>query len=298
MPNIAGYADHAYVKGQYYKYAAAPMPIVFTGDIDDVSNPDTLLIRAALVNRGQVTGTLPNTAGTSFLITTVQYGTDEHPVYLQTAYQNQTGFEGREYKRIYNDAWSEWIGVEDSIQSVADTVSSVSNTASSAASGVSSLNTTVSGLQRDLNDVKNTTLPGISRSVDSVSTKVTAIDKRTTLTDVSTSYAINKTSGKWTLGVTNVRQLGNCVYMSLTFNHRKNDDVDAGQNGFVGTVTAPDRLKPLFTPCLIGFWGGAIIMCEVPNDGNLQVRVLAGNIHPRTDNPVPIIVTGMFMVAG
>ena len=86
--------------------------------------------------------------------------------------------------------------------------------------------------------------------------------------------------------------------MSLTFNHRKNDDVDAGQNGFVGTVTAPDRLKPLFTPCLIGFWGGAIIMCEVPNNGELQARVLAGNIHPRTDDPVPIIVTGMYMVVG
>ena len=36
--NIAGYADKTYVKGQYYKYAASPKPVTFTGDIDEVSD--------------------------------------------------------------------------------------------------------------------------------------------------------------------------------------------------------------------------------------------------------------------
>lgn len=289
MPNIAGYANIINVKGENYRLAADPKPVVFTGDIDDLSNPDDILRRAMKVTNGQVLGTLPSDGSTEFLIRTIQYGTD---IYLQTAYASPSG---REYKRIYAGEWTDWIGIDSEISNAKSVANSAASAASSAAGSVSSLSSTVSSLSGTVNTLKNQTVQGLINNVNTLSSTV---QNKTNIVNVSSNYTIDKSSGKWTLGETNVRQVGNCVYMSLTFNHRKNDDVDAGQNGFVGTVTAPERLKPLFTPCLIGFWGGAIIMCEVPNDGNLQARVLAGNIHPRTDNPVPIIVTGMYMVAG
>lgn len=289
MPSIAGYSSIMYIKGQYYRIAADPKPVVFTGNIDDISNEDDLLRKAMKVTRNQVSGTLPSDTSNDFLIRTLKYGND---TYLQMAFSSPNGYE---YKRIYSGEWTDWIAVDSEIDSAKTLASSAANAAASVGSAVDNLAGTVNNLSATVNTLKNQTVQGLINNVSSLST---TIQNKTTMNNVSGNYTISKTSGKWTLGETNVRQVGNCVYMSLTFNHRKNDDVDAGQNGFVGTVTAPDRLKPLFTPCLIGFWGGAIIMCEVPNDGNLQVRVLAGNIHPRTDNPVPIIVTGMYMVAG
>lgn len=291
MPSydIAGYSSIMYIKGQYYRLAADPKPVVFTGNIDDISNEDDLLRKAMKVTRNQVSGTLPSDTSNDFLIRTLKYGND---TYLQTAFSSPNGYE---YKRIYSGEWTDWIAVDSEIDDAFDSAASAASAAASASSAVNNLAGTVSRLSETVNTLKNQTVQNLINSVNSLGTTV---QNKTTMNNVSSNYTISKTSGKWTLGETNVRQVGNCIYMSLTFNHRKNDDVDVGQNGFVGTVTAPDRLKPLFTPCLVGFWGGAIIMCEVPNDGNLQVRVLAGNIHPRTDNPVPIVVTGMFMVSG
>lgn len=289
MPSIAGYSSIMYIKGQYYRIAADPKPVVFTGNIDDISNEDDLLRKAMKVTRNQVSGTLPSDTSNDFLIRTLKYGND---TYLQMAFSSPNGYE---YKRIYSGEWTDWIAVDNEIDAAKNLATSAATAAASVASSVDNLAGTVSRLSDTVNTLKNQTVQGLINNVNSLSSTV---QNKTNMVNVSSNYTISKTSGKWTLGETNVRQVGNCVYMSLTFNHRKNDDVDAGQNGFVGTVTAPERLKPLFTPCLIGFWGGAIIMCEVPNNGELQARVLAGNIHPRTDNPVPIIVTGMYMVAG
>lgn len=295
MPDNAGYIDRQYIKGQYYRLAASPKPVVFSGNIDDLSDENTLLSKALFVSRGSVSGTLPNDFGNSFLITTVKFGGD---VYLQTAYMGQTGYECWEYKRLYvNGYWTEWLGVESEIDLVSRAAASAQSTAASASSSVSSLSTTVSNLNSSVSGL-NSSVNGLSNSVSAIKTDVNTISQKIAVSDVSSSYTITKSSGKWTLGETNVRKSGNCVYMSLSFNHRKNDDVDAGQNGFVGTLSAPNSLKPLFLPCLVGFWGGAIIMCEVPGDGTLQARVLAGNIHPRTNDPVPVVVSGTFMVNG
>lgn len=291
MPSydIAGYSSIMYIKGQYYRLAADPKPVVFTGNIDDISNEDDLLRKAMKITRNQVSGTLPPDSSNDFLIRTLKYGND---TYLQMAFSSPNGYE---YKRIYSGEWTDWIAVDGEIDAAKNSASSAANAAASAASSVSNLAGTVSKLSETVTTLKNQTVQGLINNVNSLSTTV---QNKTNMNNVSGSYTISKTSGKWTLGETNVRQVGNCVYMSLTFNHRKNDDVDVGQNGFVGTVTVPDRLKPLFTPCLVGFWGSSIILCEVPNNGDLQVRVLAGNLHPRADNPVPIIVTGMYMVTG
>ena len=59
MPSsIAGYSSIMCIKGQYYRLAADPKPVVFTGNIDDISNEDDLLRKAMKVTRNQVSGTL------------------------------------------------------------------------------------------------------------------------------------------------------------------------------------------------------------------------------------------------
>ena len=296
MPdNIAGYADRAYIKGQYYRYAAAPKPFVYTGDIDTIS--DELLARAMYVTRGQVSGTLPDGAINNFLIQTIRYG---NSTYLQTAYGIQAGYDCYEYRRIYSGAWTDWIGIDSGIAEAKDDAAnaiSLANRVNQAITGAGGVNSQISTLNGSVSSL-NSSIEGVSKSVSSLSGTVNTVNTKTTLIDVSSSYSITKTSGKWTLGETNIRKLGNCIYMSLKFNHRSGDDVPVGSNGFAGTLTCPDSLKPLFVPYLIGFWGGSVIICEVPNDGDLQVRVLASNMTPRASNPVPIYVTGTFMVSG
>lgn len=295
MPNnIAGYANIINVKGENYRLAADPKPVVFTGDIDDISNPDDILRRAMKVTNGQVLGTLPSDGSTEFLIRTIQYGTD---IYLQTAYASPSG---KEYKRIYAGEWTDWIGIDSEINTAKSMANSAANTASSAAGSVSSLQGSVSTLSGDVKTLKSN-LQGVSNSV---STLNTTVSNKTTMTDVSSQYAITKATsgsniGPWTFGSVSAKKVGNCVQMSLTFNHRRNDTVAAGTNGFKGTLTAPLKLLPLCMPYLIGFWKEGVVICEIPTDGNnLQVRVLAHSISPQTDDPEPIVVTGMFMVSG
>lgn len=296
MPSydIAGYSSIMYVKGQYYRVAADPKPVVFTGDIDDLSNPDDILRRAMKVTNGQVLGTLPSDGSTEFLIRTIQYGTD---IYLQTAYASPSG---REYKRIYAGEWTDWIGIDSEINNAKSIANSAASAASSAARDVSSLANTVSSLSGTVNSLKSN-LQSVSNSV---STLNSTVSNKTTMTDVSNQYVITKATsgsniGPWTFGGVSAKKVGNCVQMSLTFNHRRNDTVAAGTNGFKGTLTAPANLLPLCMPYIIGFWKEGVVICEIPTDGNnLQVRVLAHSISPQTDNPEPIVVTGMFMVSG
>ena len=294
MPNIAGYANIINVKGENYRLAADPKPVVFTGDIDDLSNPDDMLRRAMKVTNGQVLGTLPSDGSTDFLIRTIQYGTD---IYLQTAYASPSG---REYKRVYAGEWTDWIGIDSEINTAKSMANSASSAASSASKDVSSLQGTVSTLSGNVTTLKKD-LQSVSNSV---STLNSTVNNRTTMTDVSSQYIITKATsgsniGPWTFGGVSAKKVGNCVQMSLTFNHRRNDTVAAGTNGFRGTLTAPAGLLPLCMPYIIGFWKEGVVICEIPTDGNnLQVRVLAHSISPQTDNPEPIVVTGMFMVSG
>ena len=294
MPNIAGYTNIINVKGEYYRLAADPKPVVFTGDIDDLSNKDELLRKAMKVTRGQIMGTLPSDGSTEFLIRTIQYGTD---TYLQIAYASPSG---REYKRIYAGEWTDWVGVDSEIDNAKNMANSAASVASSAARDVSGLSTTISTLSTNVNSLKNS-LQSVSNSVG---TLTTTVNNKTTMTDVSSQYTITKATsgsniGPWTFGGVSAKKVGNCVQMSLTFNHRRNDTVAAGTHGFKGTLTAPPNLLPLCMPYIIGFWKEGVVICEIPTDGNnLQVRVLAHSISPQTDNPEPIVVTGMFMVSG
>lgn len=100
--NIAGYVDRSYVKGQAYRFAGCPVPTVFTGNINEIS--EDLLVKAMFVTNNGGNGTFPQEVGGQYLINTVKYGND---MYLQAAYAISTQVE---YTRIYaNGEWSEWV---------------------------------------------------------------------------------------------------------------------------------------------------------------------------------------------
>ena len=109
--NIAGYIDRNYIKGQYYKLAGCPKPVIAgsTIDIDEIS--DEILSKAIYAVVGQTAGgTFPNNAiGSTFLVNTVEYG---NSVYLQTATSVEAGREYT-YSRIYSGgAWSTWLSAD------------------------------------------------------------------------------------------------------------------------------------------------------------------------------------------
>lgn len=173
MPEIAGYADLARIKGQYYRYAAAPKPVVFTGNIDEISE-DTL-IKAMFVSRNQASGTFPTNIGDTFLITTVKYGNN---AYLQTAYLVQTGFECYEYRRIYSGEWTSWIGVDSAIKEAVDLAKDAKTAADAAASSVGTLSSTVNNVAGDVNTIKNSTLPGLNSTVNTLTGRVQTVENK------------------------------------------------------------------------------------------------------------------------
>ena len=114
MPdNIAGYIDRSYVKGSTYRYAGCPIPTVFTGNINVIS--EDLLVKAMVAVSGTARGDFPGTVADRFLIQTIKYGND---VYLQTAVTS----DGSEYRRIYTEGsgWTDWNSVSKEFDEVDD----------------------------------------------------------------------------------------------------------------------------------------------------------------------------------
>jgi hypothetical protein len=101
--NIAGYLDRSKIKGQYYRYAGSPIPTVFTGDFDTIS--EDLLAKAMFVtNNGSSPSTFPTDSYDSYLLTTTKFGNE---AYLQNAFS--VGLKV-DYARVYiNGSWSEWV---------------------------------------------------------------------------------------------------------------------------------------------------------------------------------------------
>ena len=190
MPNIAGYADMANVKGQYYRYAAAPKPVTYTGNIDTIS--EDLLIKAMFVSRNSASGTFPNDFGNTFLITTVKYGND---AYLQTAYMVQENYECWEYRRIYNGSWTNWIGIDGDIADAKDLAANAQAAANAASASVGTLSGTVGNLSGDVNTIKNSTLPGLNSTVNALAGRVQTVENK-----VAGLGGIKLWSGTYTTG--------------------------------------------------------------------------------------------------
>ena len=227
--NIAGYIDRSYIKGQYYRYAAAPKPVNYSGNIDEISAD--LLTKAMLVTRGSVGGTLPNDFGNTFLITTLQYGTN---TYLQTAYVVQTGYECWEYRRIYSGTWTAWIGVDSSIKSLNSSISKAQETADAANNSIKSLSGDVSNLSSAVSTINNSSLPGLSGRCDNLEGRCSNLE--TVTSSVSTdviSECINCTTSNVTISYAKFSRFGRICQLNFSVKRT----TACGKNGYYYNAT-------------------------------------------------------------
>ena len=183
--NIAGYIDRSCIKGQIYKLAGCPKPVVAgdTVNINEISS--SLLSKAVYATKGQTAGgDFPNPTdiqeGLVFLITTIEFG---NGVYLQSATSMDTQIE---YKRINtNGIWTNW-------RSADSTANEAKGLASDAKGDVEQLSDTVSDLQEDvfstdsdktgsiqnqINRIKGTS-DGNSENIISISSKLDVLSSR------------------------------------------------------------------------------------------------------------------------
>lgn len=169
--NIAGYIDKKYVKGQYYRTAGCPKPIVFTGDIDAIS--DSLLVKAMFVTKGTVEGgTFPKDEVDTYLITTVEYG---NVTYLQTAISSSSGYE---YRRIYaGGTWSNWLEVDSRFDSIEGTLSDLSTTVGTHTSTLDSQGSSISSILTRLSSDEST-IRNISTTTSSWDGKIKTVDTK------------------------------------------------------------------------------------------------------------------------
>jgi len=232
MPdNIAGYTDKTYIKGQYYRYAASPKPVVFNGNIDDIVGTD-LLVKAMLVTRGAANGTFPSDFGDTFLIQTIQYGTD---TYLQTAYLVQSGYDCYEYRRIYsNGNWTDWVGIDSQIADVANSIQSVKDTADACNASINAVNSEMSTMKSSINGI-NSSLGGVNNQISAVSNRVSAVENKTARMGATLLYEGNLSSGSWEMpsGWSNYAQ-----YMVVGV--VRNGGARVSQNHTKGEVTETD----------------------------------------------------------
>ncbi len=291
--NIAGYIDRSYVKGQTYRYAATPAPTVFTGNIDEISDAN-LLSKAMLVNRAQISGgELPNNFGNTFLITTVKYG---NGTYLQTAYLVQADYECWEYRRIYSNGWTSWIGVDSAINTVDGKIQDAKDTADSAytaINGTNGINSQISTINASLNTIENTRIPGLSTDIDRVNGQVTSLRNSLTTTDISNSYTFTRSSGKWSMSNITVFRTGNVIDLQFIFagNSKK---VSGGENGIVGTLSGGPL--PANVAHLIGYditsGSNSVVVGRLNQSGGFILKLIGDD---RTW-PGKVTVQGSFVI--
>jgi hypothetical protein len=270
--NIAGYIDRSYIKGQTYRYAATPKPMVFNGDIDEISDSD-LLSKAMLVTRGQVSGTLPNNFGNTFLITTIKYGNN---TYLQTAYLVQSGYECWEYRRIYSNGWTEWIGVDSAINLVNDKIDGADQKADSALTainGTNGINSQISDINGSINTINNTSIPNLSGEIDQVKGRVRTLETNTSVVPIS--YTITKTSGAWSCSNVSAYRCGNIIYIYFPL-VGSGAKVNAGANAFVGTLS--NGPLPLYVAKNATFISSGSPVLSLESTGKITVRVTGAAI--------------------
>lgn len=291
--NIAGYIDRSYIKGQYYRYAAAPKPVNYSGNIDEISAD--LLTKAMLVTRGSVGGTLPNEFGNTFLITTLQYGTN---TYLQTAYVVQTGYECWEYRRIYSGTWTAWIGVDSSIASLNSGISKAQETADSANNNIKSLSGDVSNLSSAVSTINNSSLPGLSGRCDNLEGRCSNLEKNTSyiFTNVQDECATSTTGSDTAVISSNsasFSRFGRVCELRLSVYRKK--DCTSGNNVWVGNLGSIAGLyKPQGGPVTsASFVSARCIGFSVGNDGVLTIRNASAVTLPK-NNTVPVSVTWIY----
>lgn len=297
--NIAGYIDRSYIKGQTYRYAATPAPIVFTGNIDEISDND-LLSKAMLVSRGQISGgTLPNEFGNTFLITTVKYGNN---TYLQTAYLVQSGYECWEYRRIYSGGWTGWVGVDSAIKEVGSNIGDVKKTADAAdaaINGTNGINSQISNINGSINTINNTTIPGLSGRIDRADGRITALETDSSIVDISNLYTWTRTSGNWYPVTDSFKayRSGNVVQIKFVFRGNGNT-VGKYATGLLSTLTGGPLpiCRTTFTAVIDRTSNPVTVSAIIEENGSVAFTNNGPN-DKKWQSTSRIIVSGTFLVS-
>ena len=163
---ISGYIDRSYVKGLTYKYGGCPIPTVFTGNINDIS--DNLLGKAIyVINNGTENGTFPNATSGTYLITTYEYG---NAMVLQSCVDIGSNIE---YNRIYqNGAWTEWKSASSDVTNIQNQLTGTNGIVprlDRAEGNISTLQDTVNG---------TSTEQGLVGKVNIINTNLTSYNSR------------------------------------------------------------------------------------------------------------------------
>lgn len=291
MPEIAGYADTISVKGQYYRLASSPKPVVYTGDISTIS--DDLLSKAMFVTRNATnTASLPNSFGTNFLITTVEYGSGN---YLQTAYLVQTGYECYEYRRIYSSgSWTSWIGVDSAIATASSAATSAKETADKAATDAGTAISNAASLKTTVDSLGNT----VTTNIASLNDRVGTVETKTTPINISNSYVLTKTSGnsKWNSAEAYATKIGNIVNIQIEFGFPKGNTFAEGSSPWVGTISGGPL--PLYSVRALAYYTDSIVACTITPEGVVQTRILASSLQAGGSGRDYVRPTGIFVING
>ena len=283
MPTIAGYADLAEIKGQYYRYAGCPIPVA-SSTVNVNTDLENLIAKAIIVTKGQNGGDLPPELG-SYLLTTVEYGNSN---YVQTAYSVESGYEYRRFKFGATD-WTTW---KDVTLYGANDTTDLQDTVRSQGTAINKINNeTIPNLIDSNNpytikkamgnaEIANTTANNALSLAQSANSKIDT---------TPVTYTFTKSSGGWTVKSCAASRSGNVVTLYIIFNVGKNVEVNPGDNAFIGTISSGPF--PAVAATLLSFYGKANIIGSMGSNGALTVRVTGNTIKPSAATTVGLIGT-------
>jgi hypothetical protein len=162
MSEITGYIDRDIVKGHTYRLAGCPVPTVFTGDIDIIS--DDILVKAMLVVNDGTRGTFPTDGAFTYLVNTIEYG---NSTYLQTAVNCS---DRKEYRRIKSGSsdWTKWLSASDAADEFSNRIGTLETTING--------NDSVVGLTSRTKDLEDRVTNGYNTSDGFKSGLITRVD--------------------------------------------------------------------------------------------------------------------------
>lgn len=269
MPTIAGYADLAEIKGQYYRYAGCPIPVA-SSTVNVNTDLENLIAKAIIVTKGQNGGDLPPELG-SYLLMTVEYGNSN---YLQTAYSVESGYEYRRFK-FGATAWKDW---KDATLYGANDTTDLRNTVKTQGNAIDKINNTTIPRLIDSDDtytikkamdnakIANTTANNALSLAQSANSKIDT-------TSVTYNFTPKTQTEKWSVQSISAYRSGNVVQMQLIIKGGKS--VSAGGNAIEGTFSGGPL--PSITTYGVGYYGTSALVSVLTPTGAFALRLLIDN---------------------
>lgn len=268
MPdNIAGYIDRSYVKGSTYRYAGCPIPTVFTGNINTIS--DDLLVKAMLVTNNGVNGTFPTATSGTYLVRTIEYG---NAILLQSAVDFATGIE---YRRINsNGAWTDWVSANDEVAGIKADIEVINGKIDADRIDITALKNKVNGdgtnpgLVNDVNTIK-TNLGTYDTRIRRLENSALSTQTSTTILDCISSNTYSRST------VTSCYFTRVGAMCSLTLSLKTKSSVTSGSN--ILSVTAGPLVSQYYPPYTVygsGYYGNNSIPMALTDPANTKTIII------------------------